>query len=445
MMNGLSGSPSCSNGTLFYDLKPKRFWDCPFNNKTNNKTHGNLTFFYVMRQSSYSTSNTIIPFEIDRFNSDDLAMSLKTSVLIAPEDGIYKFSLFGLLSHLSDKSLWITLRLNGNNVGACFANNYISKTSFAQSSILKLNNGDQIDLYLTQGASYADDNYGTHFIGILLAPIKQTIVPRTSPVYFYVQRNSSFSTVGSIPFELAQLNEGSAMDIGSGVFTAPDDGIYHFSLSGIKDDSNQLVWVKLKLNGEMIGSAYATESMPWAIYHLQSILRLKKSDQIDLFLEKGTCYDDKDHWTHFIGSHLSRKSSVDDNVATSDVQFFVQRNSSYSVAMTAIPFELARLNEDGAMNLTTGIFTAPRDGIYRFSLFGIKDASNDDLVIELRKNRVQVEASDAYAPAVPLSAYSLQSVLHLKKEDKIDLFVKRGTLFNAIDYHVTQFIGYLLQ
>ena len=448
MINGVSGPPSCSNGTFFRDLKPERFWDCPFTNNTMNISHEFPTMFYVIRKSIYSTSGTTIPFETDRFNSNALAMNLTTSVFTAPEDGIYKVSFSGIVNHLSNTSclVWISLRLNGNSVGSTFVNHYISKTAFAQSLILKVKSGDQIDLHLTNGAFYADYNFGAHFIGIVLEQIKQTIKTRTSPVYFYVQRNSSFSTVGSIPFELAQLNEGSAMDIDSGVFTAPGDGIYHFSLSGIKGNLSQILRIKLRLNGEMIGSAFTTKE--WATYHLESILQLKKGDRIDLFLDKGTCFDDEEHWTHFIGYHFNTKYSVDENFETSQVYFYVQRNSSFSVnkgPSSRITFELARLNEGGAMNLTTGIFAAPHDGLYRFSLFGIRDNSKDELVIFLRKNRAPVKANYPYVPAVHFSAFTLQSILRLEKGDEIDLYLSRGSLVDGKDYHFTHFIGYLLQ
>ena len=429
-MNEMSGSPSCSNGTFFRNLKPKRFWDCPFTNNTMNEFP---TMFYVIRKSSYSTTGTTIPFDTERFNSDDLAMNSTTGVFTAPEHGIYEFSFSCFVQWW--EIVWISLRLNGNIVGS---------TTLSQSLLLKLYSGDQIDLHLIEGTFYANVNIGAHFIGILLEKIEQTIAPRTSPVYFYVQRNSSFSRIGSIPFELARLNEGSAMDIDSGVFTALADGIYHFTLSGIKDDSRKMVWIKLRLNEKMIGSAFGTKE--WATYRLESILQLKKGDRVDLFLEKGTCFDDEEHWTHFIGSQFNAKSSINETVVNSQVYFYVQRNLSYSIEKSRIPFEVARLNEGGAMNLTTGIFTAPHDGIYRFSLFGMNDDSDDKLMISLRKNRLPVRANYASAPpAVDFSAFSLQSILRLKKGDEIDLYLLKGSLVDSKDYHVTHFIGYLLQ
>ena len=399
--------------------------------------------FYVTRQSPYSTSDTIIPFEIDQFNTDDLAMNLTTGVFTAPENGIYQFWISGVAWTGQVEPLWIFLRLGRNNVGVAFGSNKTDYTPFALHSMLKLERGEEIDLYLKYTTCYATGyDYGTHFTGTLLVPM-QTIVPQPSTAHFYVQRNSSFFTVGAIPFELARLNEGNAMDIRTGVFTAPIDGIYHFSLSGIKDASNQSTWIKLRLNGEMIGSAYALENLS-SSYYLQSILPLERGDRVNLFLEKGTLYDDVSHWTHFIGSCFNTKISAD-YITPPQVYFYAQLNSSYSTLWSRVPFELARLNEGSAMNLTTGIFTAPYHGTYRFSLFGVKDDSYDYLKISLRKNGIPVGISDAFAPGWPFSPFSLLSVLHLKKGDEIDLYLLKGTIFDLEDYHVTHFIGYLLQ
>ena len=370
-------------------------------------------------------------------------MNLTTGVFTVPEDGIYFFSIIGIRTS-NNELLLIFIRLNEKHFGLVASS--IRYGTFALHSILNLTKGDQIDLFLNQGASY-----GTHFTGVLLTSSQKIadIDVQSLPVHFYVQRNSSFLKIGSIiPFELTIINVGSAMDISSGIFTAPTDGIYRFSFFGAKYSANQSTLIKLRLNQEMIGSAYATEKIEFCPFYIEVILQLKLGDRVDLFLEEGNCYEVMNvHLTHFTGSRLLGKlaNGSPSNVA-SPISFYVQRNSSYSISMTTIPFEMTRLNEGGAMNVETGVFKAPEKGMYRFSLFGIKDESNKMMTISLRKNGIQVTANDAYGtPYDKLVTYGLQSVLLLHQGDEIDLYLLEGALFDKEDRHVTHFIGYLIE
>ena len=123
----------------------------------------------------------------------------------------------------------------------------------------------------------------------------------------------------------------------------------------------------------------------------------------------------------------------------------MQRNSSYSVQESTIPFELARINVGKVMNVKTGVFTAPKEGIYCFPFFGIKEES-DNFYVLLRKNENPVKTSIIYDIDVPrFSPYGLQSVLRLREGDEIDLYLWKGILFDT-DAHLTHFIaGYLIE
>ncbi len=109
---------------------------------------------------------------------------------------------------------------------------------------------------------------------------------KSAPVHFYVQRNSSFNTTKTpIPFDLAVMNEGNAMNLTSGIFTAPRPGIYFFSFTALArlESSLSFAWFDsyLYLNGMIIGSSYVFENN--AVYQdssltLQSTLNLKKGD-----------------------------------------------------------------------------------------------------------------------------------------------------------------------
>ncbi len=61
-----------------------------------------------------------------------------------------------------------------------------------------------------------------------------------------------------LPYELERLNVGGAMNTGTGVFTAPVDGIYHFEFSSMKYDNGSKAFVQIQVNGVTMATSYAT-------------------------------------------------------------------------------------------------------------------------------------------------------------------------------------------
>ena len=116
-----------------------------------------------------------------------------------------------------------------------------------------------------------------------------------SGVYFYVQSGGKSANTerGIIRFNQERLNIGGAMNLTSGVFTAPKAGIYHFSFSIARDGYNfQLLSVNLRLNGFKIGvSLSGGTSLFAALTTIQSTLKLKKGDRVDLWKSGGSALD----------------------------------------------------------------------------------------------------------------------------------------------------------
>jgi hypothetical protein len=144
---------------------------------------------------------------------------------------------------------------------------------------------------------------------------------KSAPVHFYVQRSSPFSTKTTpIPWDVAVVNEGNAMDLTSGIFTAPRPGIYFFSFSGVGEFpassiSSSTVWlqVALYLNGGLIGVGWVEEANTVAYQKspltLQSTLNLNSNDQVWVaihYQESGVYLADYSIWhmTHFTGFML---------------------------------------------------------------------------------------------------------------------------------------------
>lgn len=134
----------------------------------------------------------------------------------------------------------------------------------------------------------------------------------SSPVQFYVQKSRSWSTLNTpMPFELERLNVGGAMNLASGVFTAPKAGSYSFAFSavanGVVSNSRGTAFVDLRLNGGSIGHGNSGVSGADGFFtvSIHATLKLKIGDQITLVLDGvngGGFYDEPNHrYTHFTG------------------------------------------------------------------------------------------------------------------------------------------------
>ena len=152
-------------------------------------------------------------------------------------------------------------------------------------------------------------------------------------------------------------------------------------------------------------------------------------------------------------------------VNTKSVHFYVQRSTKYRLdsGPGPITFDVNQLNVGGAMNLKTGEFTAPVDGIYHFEFTCLKARDPYDLVIYLRvrakdPNITRVPYNIIYVASVPVvaatatsglpsySTGSLTASLKLKAGDVVNLHSQhRRDALHDNEGHYTQFAGWLVE
>ena len=117
---------------------------------------------------------------------------------------------------------------------------------------------------------------------------------KSKRVYFYVQRRQNYGNHWTtIPWQTDILNIGSHMDLLLGIFTAPVNGIYHFSFNIMGSAGGPLEVILRKNMDEYVGRAYTERSrLSYSACALQLTINLKKDDKIDLILVSGLIYQD---------------------------------------------------------------------------------------------------------------------------------------------------------
>ena len=146
--------------------------------------------------------------------------------------------------------------------------------------------------------------------------------------------------------------------------------------------------------------------------------------------------------------HLSYSTGYETRIGNVDVKsnsgvyFFVGRNTTYPTNKTAIPYEVERLNIGGAMNLASGVFTAPVSGRYQFNFVALAYAARTE--VSLRLNEGRIGSGHGYSLEDTLA---ITATVALQKNDRIDTYLDQGSIYDAGFYngYYTQFTGILLE
>ena len=122
------------------------------------------------------------------------------------------------------------------------------------------------------------------------------------------------------------------------------------------------------------------------------------------------------------------------------VYFFVSRDSFYNIVNTPIKYQEAQLNIGNGMDLASGVFTAPVSGRYQFNFVALVNADRTDVIFRLNGGTIVGGWGQSQYDTLAITA-----TLDLKKNDRIDTYLVRGSIYDDKYFYYTQFTGILLE
>lgn len=132
------------------------------------------------------------------------------------------------------------------------------------------------------------------------------------------------------------------------------------------------------------------------------------------------------------------------DVKSSPVYFFVKKKADHHILNNPIPFEIEKTNIGSAIDTETGLFTAPKPGIYNFVFSSIRYNLGEETMIYLQRNGKSI--AFGYASGNVFKGgltMALVSTLKLEKGDRVSLVLTIGSL-PALSFS-TNFIGFLVE
>jgi hypothetical protein len=157
------------------------------------------------------------------------------------------------------------------------------------------------------------------------------------------------------------------------------------------------------------------------------------------------------YFNNFLYEGFEKKMGFVD-VQSVPTYFLVTKNETFNSLNMSISYTTEKLNIGGAMDLSSGKFTAPRTGTYFFSFTGMigfptSSSSVPYLILGFYLNGVEIgsgwndEANTVASQEVPVV---LQSTVNLQAGDQVWLQIKSISAGVAL-YTVKSFTGWILQ
>ena len=132
------------------------------------------------------------------------------------------------------------------------------------------------------------------------------------------------------------------------------------------------------------------------------------------------------------------------DIKTSAVYFHVRRKTIFSEVQKTIPFEIENLNIGNAMDMKSGVFKAPKAGVYYFTYSGTKRNTASDTNVDLRLNGKEIARGHSTGMHGSLTM-SIHATVKLQVGDEISLFLTEGVIFDMDIYPLSNFIGLLVE
>jgi hypothetical protein len=133
-------------------------------------------YFHAQRTTSYSTIDSVVPFDLIRLNVGNAFDP--SGVFVAPAPGEYYFAFSGLSANGVNARVLLEVKtassLDWSRVGDGYGDG--TYNTFAAHATLELLKDDQVRLFLTEGATLDNDPiFYTNFVGFLIAQNELTV------------------------------------------------------------------------------------------------------------------------------------------------------------------------------------------------------------------------------------------------------------------------------
>ncbi|EFX65567.1 C1q and tumor necrosis factor-related protein-like protein 3 [Daphnia pulex] len=232
-----------------------------------------------------------------------------------------------------------------------------------------------------------------------------------------------------------------------------------FLTTCLKDlkDSNQKLAKTSKVLEEMKNTTAAViENFKNELKVVKQDVQSSKSKIGDLTTELTVVKQDVQSSKSKIGDLTTELTALQNWIGYADVKslptyFYAQKTGPFGTSGVPIPFESETLNIGGAMNITTGKFTAPRKGVYFFAFNGVSILNQYGFVnLDLMVNGVQIGRAqcDSKVSGGEWETLTLQSTIELKAGDLVWLQIlnlQGAFLQDQNPGHLTHFSGWMLQ